>query len=324
MNILIEKNVIVPMRDGVKLAADVYRPAEGGPFPVIVQRLPYNKDLPAITMLLMDIFRVVQAGYVMVMQDTRGQFAAEGKFLNGKLVLRYAHFKGMQEIVPRSPQAKIAIQPESKRYQVIRRQHAKAERKLAAHRKSLHGKLAHAIVRVGNRIQIEKTSFTGWQKQYGRSIGLRAPGLFVAHLTRIVAKTGGTLTEVSTFKTKLSQYCHQCGQYRKKLRSERWHRCPCGLGPVQRDLYSAFLLAHLEPDQTIPSITRHVWEGAEPRLRAVMEGLQQRANEGQTLPRSMGLSASGKAARAGARRLESPAYPRQEPLSPQRERGSVG
>ena len=108
------------------------------------------------------------------------------------------------------------------------------------------GKLAHAIVRVGNRIQIEKTSFTGWQKQYGRSIGLRAPGLFVAHLTRIVAKTGGTLTEVSTFKTKLSQYCHQCGQYRKKPRSQRWHRCPCGLRPVQRDLYSAFLLAHLE------------------------------------------------------------------------------
>ena len=80
MNILIEKNVIVPMRDGVKLAADVYRPAEGGPFPVIVQRLPYNKDLPAITMLLMDIFRIVQAGYVMVIQDTRGQFAAEGEF----------------------------------------------------------------------------------------------------------------------------------------------------------------------------------------------------------------------------------------------------
>jgi putative CocE/NonD family hydrolase len=80
MNILIEKNIMVPMRDGVRLAADVYRPAEGGPFPVIIQRLPYNKDLPAMTMLLMDVFRVVQAGYVMVFQDTRGQFAAEGEF----------------------------------------------------------------------------------------------------------------------------------------------------------------------------------------------------------------------------------------------------
>jgi uncharacterized protein len=80
MNILIEKNIMVPMRDGIKLAADVYRPAEGGPFPVIVQRLPYNKDLPAMTTLLMDAFRLVQAGYVVVFQDTRGQFAAEGEF----------------------------------------------------------------------------------------------------------------------------------------------------------------------------------------------------------------------------------------------------
>ena len=80
MNILIEKNIMVPMRDGVKLATDVYRPAEEGQYPVIIQRLPYNKDLPAITMLLIDIFRLVQAGYVMVFQDTRGRFASEGEF----------------------------------------------------------------------------------------------------------------------------------------------------------------------------------------------------------------------------------------------------
>src|SRR5260370_9256200 len=80
MNILIEKNVIVPMRDGVKLAADVYRPAEAGRSPFTFQGLPYNKDLPAITMLLSDIIRIVPAGYVMVIEDTRGQFAAEGEF----------------------------------------------------------------------------------------------------------------------------------------------------------------------------------------------------------------------------------------------------
>ena len=93
---------------------------------------------------------------------------------------------------------------------------------------------------------------------------------------------------------------------------------------VQRDLYSAFLLAYLEPEQTIPSVTQSVWEDAEPRLRAVMEGIQQRANEGQTLPQSMGVSASGKAACARARRLESPAYPHQEPCFPDGEQGSVG
>ncbi|HEX4716451.1 MAG TPA: transposase [Ktedonobacteraceae bacterium] len=210
----------------------------------------------------------------------------------------------------------------SRRYQVTSRQQAAMERRLAAHRKSLHGNLAHTIAQAGNTIIIEKTSFKGWQKQYGRSIGFRAPGLFVAHLARIVAKTGGTLSEISAFKTKLSQYCHQCQRYAKKPRSQRWHRCSCGCGPVQRDLYSAFLLAYLEPEQTIPSVTQHVWESAEPRLRAVMEDLQQRANEGQHLPRSMGLLASGKgAARAGARRLESPAYPHQEPVSPS---GKIG
>jgi transposase len=129
---------------------------------------------------------------------------------------------------------------ESKRYQAIRRQNANAERRLAAHRKSLHGKLAHDIVKRGNTIHIEKTSFKGWQKQYGKSIGLRAPGMFVAHLTRVVAKTGGSLSEVSAFQTKLSQYCHHCGRYHKKPRSQRWHQCKCGFGPVQRDLYSAF------------------------------------------------------------------------------------
>ncbi len=118
---------------------------------------------------------------------------------------------------------------ESKRYQATRRRHAQTERKLAAHRKSLHGKLAHRIARVGSTITIEKTSFKAWQKQYGRSIGLRAPGMFVAHLARIVAKTGGSLREVSAYQTKLSQYCHHCGQYRKKPRSERWHQCPVWL-----------------------------------------------------------------------------------------------
>ncbi|MGH2494797.1 MAG: transposase, partial [Ktedonobacteraceae bacterium] len=65
---------------------------------------------------------------------------------------------------------------ESKRYNATRRQHANIERKLAAHRKSLHGRLAHRIAQMGTTIKIETTSFKAWQKQYGRSIGLRAPG----------------------------------------------------------------------------------------------------------------------------------------------------
>jgi len=194
----------------------------------------------------------------------------------------------------------------SRRYLATRRQHAAQERRLAAHRKSLHGKLAHEIVRIGKQIHIEKTSYTGWQKLYGKSVGLRAPGMLVEHLRRTVAKTGGTLIEVPTYKTKLSQYCHGCTTYKKKPLAQRWHACACGIGPVQRDLYSAYLLASLNPGETIPSIAHDEWEGAELRLRAAMECLQQRANAGESFPQSMGLP------RAGARRLKSLGSPQQE------------
>jgi hypothetical protein len=68
---------------------------------------------------------------------------------------------------------------------------------------------------------------------------------------------------------------------------------------VQRDLYSAWLAAHLEYPNTTPSIAQESWEGADLRLRAAVEVLQQRAKEGQSLPRSVGIP------RAGARLPES-------------------
>ncbi len=45
MPMIIEENIMVPMRDGVKLATDIYRPAQVGQWPVLLTRLPYNKDL---------------------------------------------------------------------------------------------------------------------------------------------------------------------------------------------------------------------------------------------------------------------------------------
>jgi len=61
---------------------------------------------------------------------------------------------------------------------------------------------------------------------------------------------------------------------------------------VQRDLYSAFLAAYLDPATSIPSCAQYVipWEGAEARLRLAHERIQQRANEGQVLPRSVGIT----------------------------------
>jgi hypothetical protein len=197
----------------------------------------------------------------------------------------------------------------SKSYQHTRRGLATRERKLAAHRKSLHGKQVHEIVAVGKTIILEKISYKGWQKQYGKSVGMRAPGMFVEHLKRTVASTGGTLIEVPTRQAKLSQFCHGCGQCVKKPLWQRWHQCSCGVGPVQRDLYSAFLASTLDPDHLIPSCAQALvaWEGAEARLRAAQERVQQRANEGQSVPRSFGIP------RAEVRRPQSLSEPTPEP-----------
>jgi hypothetical protein len=135
---------------------------------------------------------------------------------------------------------------DSQGYKTTRRRLAHQERKLAAQRKSLHGQLAHVVVAAGKTIITEQLSYRAWQRQFGRSVGLRAPGMFIERLRRTVASTGGTLVEVPTVRTKLSQYCHGCGTYLKKPLSQRWHACPCGIGPVQRDLYSALLAAHLQ------------------------------------------------------------------------------
>jgi hypothetical protein len=93
-------------------------------------------------------------------------------------------------------------------------------------------------------------------------VGAHAPGMFIEHLKRTVARTGGILHEVPTPSTKLSHYCHGCGTYVKKPLAQRWHQCTCGIGPVQRDLYSAFLAVHLDLRTFVPSIAQATWESA--------------------------------------------------------------
>ena len=178
---------------------------------------------------------------------------------------------------------------DSQGYTVTRCRLAWQERALAAHRKSLHGQLVHAIVCSGKTIITEKVSYKAWQKQYGKSVGAHAPGMFIELLKRTVARTGGILIEVPTRTTKLSQYCHGCGRCAKKPLSQRWHQCACGVGPVQRDLYSAFLASRLNSRTFVPSIAQQDWESAEMRLRAAIEDVNQRARAGQILPQSMGV-----------------------------------
>lgn len=78
MKIAVEKNVAVPMRDGIVLRADLYRPAGSGNFPVLVQRTPYNKEMLAFTGLTLDPIRAAAHGYAVLIQDVRARWASEG------------------------------------------------------------------------------------------------------------------------------------------------------------------------------------------------------------------------------------------------------
>lgn len=73
----VERNVAVPMRDGTRLYADVYRPAGNGPFPTLLTRTPYDK---AVTGVAPFTIRAATAGYAVVIQDVRGRFESEGDF----------------------------------------------------------------------------------------------------------------------------------------------------------------------------------------------------------------------------------------------------
>ncbi len=91
----VTRDVMVVMRDGVRLATDVYRPAQGGilvedSFPVILERTPYGKgkhsrseiDVDrATTMPPLELASYfVSSGYVVVFQDCRGRHGSEGTF----------------------------------------------------------------------------------------------------------------------------------------------------------------------------------------------------------------------------------------------------
>jgi uncharacterized protein len=77
-------NVMVPMRDGVKLSADVYLPArngapQAGRFPVLVCRTPYGKT-PTTSSPRDAGDYFARRGYAVVIQDCRGRYDSQGKF----------------------------------------------------------------------------------------------------------------------------------------------------------------------------------------------------------------------------------------------------
>ncbi len=77
-----QSNVMIPMRDGVRLATDIYFPAlngqlASGKFPVILERTPYDK---AGSGNVTNGTYYARRGYVCAIQDVRGRFVSEGEW----------------------------------------------------------------------------------------------------------------------------------------------------------------------------------------------------------------------------------------------------
>jgi len=75
-----ETDLMVPMRDGVRLATDIYRPEHQDQVPTLLARTPYDKTGIEGLREELDVFAAVRAGYAVVVQDVRGRCASEGDF----------------------------------------------------------------------------------------------------------------------------------------------------------------------------------------------------------------------------------------------------
>ncbi len=160
---------------------------------------------------------------------------------------------------------------------------AELHRKQAAHRKSLHGEMVNRILSQGDVIKLEKLSYRAFQGRYGRSIGFRAPGAFVTHLRRKAVNAGAEIDEFPTGTTLLSQTC-LCGAREKKQLSQRWHQCACGVGPVQRDLFSAWLAMYVKNNRLDAGQAQAAWPGEDERLRAASSSIQPAMGQGKPRP----------------------------------------
>lgn len=156
----------------------------------------------------------------------------------------------------------------SKRYSQTKHNYTEIKRKQAQQRLLSHKHLANKIVEQGNTIIVEQMSFKGLQarakdtktneetgrirskKRFGKTIAHRAPALLISQIKYKAEYAGNTFIEANTREIKASQLDHVTGLYTKVPLSTRTKEIGCEL--VQRDLYSAFLLQHVNLDgQTI-------------------------------------------------------------------------
>jgi uncharacterized protein len=76
--IRVDTGVTTPMRDGVVLRADLYRPVQDGKFPALVYRTPYGRTDTVEGSAFINA--AVRRGYAVLLQDVRGRYGSGGVF----------------------------------------------------------------------------------------------------------------------------------------------------------------------------------------------------------------------------------------------------
>ena len=161
----------------------------------------------------------------------------------------------------------VRFKPLSKRAKRLAIRRQTAYRKLTEERRKIQGELVNHIVSQSSVIKIEdldvkslqkrkretrinpKTGRPFSKKRYGKAVFKAAPGHFRTLLLQRANSTGCKVDIISPKKTKPSQYNHITGEFNKKELKIRIYNLTDEITDVQRDLYSAFLIAYIENDE---------------------------------------------------------------------------
>ena len=154
----------------------------------------------------------------------------------------------------------------SKRQLRLRTRRRKIYRSLSEERKKLQGLLVNRLVSQASIIKIEDLNVKGLQKRsrdirinpktnrpfskkrFGKAIFRAAPSAFRTALETRASQLGINFEIISPKNVKPSQYNHITQTFKKKSLSTRVYDLSDEYTGVQRDLYSAFLIGHIETD----------------------------------------------------------------------------
>ena len=144
-------------------------------------------------------------------------------------------------------------------------------RKQAAVRKLMHERLANSLLHLGDSFKVENMNFSALmkraketkqnnkgkflsKKRYGKSIANKAPAMFLRILDRKLRNRGTQLFKINTQMAKASQFDHISRLCVKQSLSKRWKTV--GGRPVQRDMYSSFLVMNTDAKLEKPNVAK--------------------------------------------------------------------